>query len=334
MRVSLINVNLKAEDAVGTCIINQVQFFRRRGDDARVYVLHSPQNAPPDVKAVTSVVTLEELTEGAWEHFRLSDLYIYHCPGYYVLMESIRNIDRGTVIFYYRNTTLSEQQGSGGDRDVLAQDVDGSALVHYADWCIISSPSDRQDLVDRVGYAFDRIHVLPLTVSSKQPAPGDEDPLERYEAHFAEIVDQSVTYTLPEIPSEPAEEGRTQGKFPSTALRDELVLGILTDEIKDRSDIAIRGYVIRSGIPLVGPLIAWARRNLTSHLREPYLDPMIERQVAFNHTVAGWMKRAIRVWTAATRRQTELEAQVEALEAQVEALTNRLNKDEHGKERV
>jgi hypothetical protein len=320
MRVSLINVNLKAEDAVGTHIINQVQFFRRRGDDARIYVLHSPQNAPPDVKAVTSVVTLEELTEGAWEHFRLSDLYIYHCPGYHELMESIRNIDRGTVIFYYHN--------------VPSQDVDGSALVHYADWCITSSPSDRQDLVDRVGYAFDRIHVLPLTVSSKQPAPGDEDPLEQYEAHFAEIVDQSITYTLPEIPSEPVEEGRTQGKFPSTALRDELVLGILTDEIKDRSDIAIRGYVIRSGIPLVGPLIAWARRNLTSHLREPYLDPMIERQVAFNHTVAGWMKRAIRAWTAATRRQTELEAQVKTLEAQVEVLTHRLNKDEHGKERV
>ncbi len=59
MRVSLINANLVGRDVVGTCIINQVQFFRRRGDDARVYVLHPPQNVPTDVKAVTSVVTLE-----------------------------------------------------------------------------------------------------------------------------------------------------------------------------------------------------------------------------------------------------------------------------------
>ncbi len=337
MRVSLINANLVGRDVVGTCIINQVQFFRRRGDDAHVYVLHPPQNVPTDVKAVTSVVTLEELTQGAWEHFRLSDLYIYHYPGgYYVLMESIRNIDRGTVIFYYHNISSSlELQGSSGDQDTPAQDVEGSALVHCADWCITSSPSDRQDLVDRVGCAFDRVHVLPLPVSSKQPASGDRDPLEQYEAQLAEIVNRSVTYTLPEIPSEPVEERvDTQSELPYTALQNELVLGGITDEIKDQSDIAIRDYVIRSGMPLIGPLIAWARRNLTSHLREPYLDPMIERQVTLNHQIAEWMKRAVSAWVAATRRQTELEVRVEALEAQIEALTQRLTKDEQGEERA
>ena len=106
---------------------------------------------------------------------------------------------------------------------------------------------------------------------------------------------------------------------------------ILTNEIKDCSDIAIRGYVIRSKIPLLGPFIAWARRTLTSHLREPYLDPMIERQVTLNYRVAEWMKRIKSAWTAATRRQTELETRIETLEAQVETLTRRLNADEFEK---
>jgi glycosyltransferase involved in cell wall biosynthesis len=50
-------------------------------------------------------------------------------------------------------------------------------------------------------------------------------------------------------------------------------------------DVVLRGYQVRSRQPMVGPLIAWTRRNLTSHLREPYLDPILERQVRFNQRV-------------------------------------------------
>ena len=509
MRVSLINLNLVAEDAIGACIINQVQFFRHRGDDVHVYVLHSPHNVPADVEAVTSIVTLRELIEGQHEHFRLSDLYIYHYPGRYALIESIRGIDRGTVIFYYHNVTPPELWGSDVGRDLLMQGIEGSALVHYADLCITDSPFNKQDLVDRLGYAPDRIYVLPLAVDLEQFTPGNRDPeliqryklggqqvllfvgrmagnkrvdllietlaqvknqmpnaklllvgdnqsnpafrpivaqaqsraaelgiahdviwtgrvdelppyfrladvfvtaslhegfgqplveamacgvpvvasragampwvlddagllcepgnagdlaekvltvlkdtdlrqtlverglervqafsLERYEANLAEIVDKAVTYTLPEIPSEPAaeesEETETepaaefseeaQTEPAPAAFRDELILSVLTDEIKAQSDIALRGYVVHSRVPLLGPLIVWVRRNLTSHLREPYLDPMIERQVALNHRIAEWMRRAIGFGTVSTQRRAELEARVEALEAQIEAL--------------
>ena len=497
MRVSLINLNLVAEDAIGACIINQAQFFRRRDDDVHVYVLHPPHNVPTDVEAVTSIVTLRELIEGQHEHFRLSDLYIYHYPGRYALIESIRGIDRGTVIFYYHNVTPPELWGSDIGRDLLMQGVEGSALIHYADLCITDSPFNKQDLVDRLGYAPDRIYVLPLTVNLEQFTPGDRGPelvqryklegqqillfvgrmagnkqvdlliealaqvknqmpnaklllvgdnqsnpafrpivaqaqaraaelgiahdviwtgrvdelppyfrladvfltaslhegfgqplieamacgvpviasragampwvldtagllcepgnaddlaekvltvlkdadlrqmlvergleraqafsLERYEANLAEIVDQAVTYTLPEIPPEPAEDAseETQAQPAPTVSRDELILNVLTDEIKAQSDIALRDYVVRSGMLLLGPFIAWVRRNLTSHLREPYLDPMIERQVALNHRIAEWMRRAF-------SRQAKLEARVEALEAQIEALVRRLDEE-------
>jgi len=53
-----------------------------------------------------------------------------------------------------------------------------------------------------------------------------------------------------------------------------------------QADVMLRGYTVQSRLPVVGPWIGWLRRNLTSHLREPYLDPMIERQVAFNRAVA------------------------------------------------
>jgi glycosyltransferase involved in cell wall biosynthesis/2-polyprenyl-3-methyl-5-hydroxy-6-metoxy-1,4-benzoquinol methylase len=56
-------------------------------------------------------------------------------------------------------------------------------------------------------------------------------------------------------------------------------------ELAATADVMIRGYVVRSDKPIVGPLIAWVRRNLTSHLREPYLDPILERQVTFNARV-------------------------------------------------
>jgi hypothetical protein len=41
-------------------------------------------------------------------------------------------------------------------------------------------------------------------------------------------------------------------------------------------------YTVRSGLPLIGRLVAWTRRQLTSHLKEPYLDHIVHRQETFN----------------------------------------------------
>jgi chromosome segregation ATPase len=90
----------------------------------------------------------------------------------------------------------------------------------------------------------------------------------------------------------------------------------------------IRPYVVRSKLPIFGPLIAWVRRNLTSHLREPYLDPMVERQVSFNRQLVDAMERTRafvtgqneahrRDVTQVTERQTRLEKRVELLEARM-----------------
>lgn len=52
------------------------------------------------------------------------------------------------------------------------------------------------------------------------------------------------------------------------------------------ADVADREYEVRSAAPLLGPLIVWVRRNLTTHLREAYFDPVFERQAVFNRQIA------------------------------------------------
>lgn len=164
MRVSIVQLNLVLEDAIGACAAGQVRFFRRRGDDVQVFVQERAQGLPEDLASVTSTVTLEDLLSGHDPHFRLSDLFVFHYPGYYKLLESMRAIDRGTVIFYYHNVTPPELWGSDLDSELLIDGLEQTRLVQYADLCITDSPFNKQDLVERVGFQPDLISVLPLAI--------------------------------------------------------------------------------------------------------------------------------------------------------------------------
>jgi glycosyltransferase involved in cell wall biosynthesis len=456
------------------------------------------------VEALTSVVTLSDLIGRRYEHFCRSDLYIYHYPSRHDLMESIRGIDRGTVVFYDHNVTPPELWGSESERDLLLRGVEGKALVHYADLCITDSPFNKRDLVERVGYDADRIHVLPLAVQLGEYTPGVRDSdlaqryqlqgsqvllfvgrmagnkridlliealaqvqgeapntklllvgddqgnqafrdvvaaarrranelgvahdviwtgrvdnlvpyyqladvyvtaslhegfgvplieamacgvpvvasrsgampwvleeaglsvepgradelaekvlmvlgdadlrqtlverglersqvfsLEAYEKGLGDIVEKATTYTLPRAPWQTSDEAPEHVALPPKAASQTLtLLNILADEIGGQSDIALRDYKVRSRVPLVGPLIVWVRRNLTSHLREPYLDPTIENQVDLNHRVAQWMRRAAVIVANSAQRQTELEKRLESLEAEIEALKHHLDEEQ------
>ena len=101
MKVSIINLNLVPQDAIGTCIINQARLFCRRGDDTRIYVTDAASGIPADVSGLVAVVSLADLIGGKLQHFRNSDLLIYHYPTRHPLMESIKGIERGVVVFNY-----------------------------------------------------------------------------------------------------------------------------------------------------------------------------------------------------------------------------------------
>lgn len=502
MRVSILNINFVAKDAIGTSILNQVRFFLRRGDDVRVYVAHPSTDIPSDVVELTRVVTLAELLDPQEAHFRLSDLCIYHYPSRHPLMESIKTIERGAVIFYYHNVTPPALWNSAIARDELQRGVDGVSLVHYADLAVADSPFNVEDLVQR-GYDEERIHVLPLAVplESFTPGPkpldlvqqygltgqrmllfvgrmasnkrvdllvealpqirasvpnvklllvGDGESSEPYRqvvaqvheraaalgvadaVQFTGIVGDLVThYRLADVyvtaslhegfgvplieamaagtpvvasriaahpwvlgdagllcePENPADmaaqviallqDDRKYGKLVQRGLQRAREFSLEAYEVQwaeivdvamrwvyalpplrqymestasavnadsalarerrrppqdaftnlyVQSDVMLRGYVVRSRIPLLGAFIAWLRRNLTSHLREPYLDPTLERQVQFNHRLVAALERLqLQLYSQNKSRQPDialliarqvyLEQQIKVLEA-------------------
>lgn len=63
-----------------------------------------------------------------------------------------------------------------------------------------------------------------------------------------------------------------------------------TDLLTRQGDIALRDYRVQSHVPLVGGLIRWIRVNLTSHLKEAYLDRLVERQVLFNSSLVAMVQ--------------------------------------------
>src|SRR5690606_38663754 len=121
--------------------------------------------------------------------------------------------------------------------------------------------------------------------------------LELFNAGWATIVDEATAW-LGERPYRrlmPAAPGR--GRASQGRVSDEYDLP-LADEIDLLAQTAgdiIRPYVVRSNAPVVGPLIAWTRRNLTSHLREPYLDPTLRRQEGFNWLVVQTLRQINRL---------------------------------------
>ncbi len=82
------------------------------------------------------------------------------------------------------------------------------------------------------------------------------------------------------------------------------------ESLRPQTDIMLRGYNVRSQVPIIGGLIAWLRRNLTSHLREPYLDPMIERQVEFNRQMWQEVFNMAAIQARALQRLARLEARL------------------------
>jgi glycosyltransferase involved in cell wall biosynthesis len=95
--------------------------------------------------------------------------------------------------------------------------------------------------------------------------------LERYEQRWADLLAELIAqFGIP--------EQRQQVQLTMMNMNGPVSF----DKLERRARVLDRTYRVWSDKPLIGPLIAWVRRNMTSHLREPYLDPMMDRQEAFN----------------------------------------------------
>lgn len=479
MRISIINLNLVAQDAIGQCILHQVRFFRRRGDTVQIYVMYPPEGIAADIQPLVQEVNLATLIGQHDQHFVQSDLYIYHYPSRYPLLESIKGLDRGAVILYYHNVTPPELWGSSFVRHDLRHALDSvSSVASYADLIVTDSQYNAKQLVEEHDCDEEGVQVLPLAVPLEEFSPGAPEatllrqynlegravilfvgrmagnkrpdllvealPLVQAEipnallllvgdnksnpaiqemvarslakakelgvaedviftgkveqiAPYFRLADVYATASLHEgfgvplieamasgvpvvasrvtthpwvlgeagllvEPNNPTEMAEALIKVLSNdKLRGELVrqglsrvrdfsqeqyeigwsrivseatawlpnqliprsrsllrqpvvseptpskeaqpevqhifwLKDIKEKLSDlwqKVDVMQRGYSVRSNLPVVGPMIAWIRINLTSHLWQPYIDPTFERQVAFNQQLSNLMEEVV-----------------------------------------
>ncbi len=506
MRVSIINLNLIAQDAIGQNILHQVRFFRRRGDEVQIYLLHPPAGIAADIVALTRVVTITDLLAGRDGYFVRADLFIYHYSGHYALMDSIKYLERGAAIFYFHNLTPPALWNRDEDRQQMAADLaDVGKLAAYADLIVADSEFNAQDLIQQHQCDPARVRVLPLAVPLDEfrPGPGDAALRARYAltgrrailyvgrvaSHKrVDLLVEALALVKPQIPnavllvagdheSNPAfvsvvaairararalnladdviftgrveaiapfypladvyataslhegfavplieamasglpvvasdatthawvldgagllakpddaaslaeQIGRVLGDdrlygelvqkglaraaefsteqynarftevvaeatawlplrpYPFTRLTPLALPGAanpaqaadsssgalaltLTEDIaqlQTAADVMIKNYVIQSRLPVVGGLIAWVRRALTSHLREPYLDPMLRRQEAYNWLVVHTLRHLVHnfaqpIVPTADERIAKLEIEVARLRTELE----------------
>lgn len=479
MRVHLISIDLDGRNDIGRLILSQTRYFRRRGDAVRIYTQQPPSGVSDDIASLVEVTALDALAGARANAFWSGDLYVYHFNGAYALVETIRSLERGAVLFYYHGVDSAAPRASDRAAESPAPDPEiVRDLARFADYIVTGTPFSATELGEIHGVELGRTFTLPYPVPIEGLAPGPKDPaflarhnlggkrvilfagrmtgdngvvsliealpriqervpnavllfagadveagqaraaalgvtdavvfagvdagpavcmraadvyasaslserfgtpiveamasgvpvvasdvaahpsligdagllaragdiedlaakiagvltddglhgdlvirglrraqdftLERYMAEWARIVSRAVAYLprqpYPDLLSAPAHSlntvfgsSKSRATAPDTAKTDpatqlDRARALLRGHVLHLdyiADVMKRGYVVRSKAPLVGPLIAWIRRNLTSHLREPYLDPMIEKQVAFNHHVAFTLRQIL-----------------------------------------
>jgi glycosyltransferase involved in cell wall biosynthesis/2-polyprenyl-3-methyl-5-hydroxy-6-metoxy-1,4-benzoquinol methylase len=184
MRVSLLNLNLVSQDAIGRSLMDKVRLFRERGDEVRVFVQSPPEGrVPEEIESLCVTCSLAQLLgrgpelADAREHFLLSDIYIYDYPNWYELVESIRGVDRGVVIFDYHGVTPPELWGSLEALDMLKRSInDLPGLLGQADFAVAHSEFTHKELIERYGFPKERAFAFPYAVPLGDFCPGEPDP--------------------------------------------------------------------------------------------------------------------------------------------------------------
>ena len=276
MRVNLIAPALSRE-TVRNHLVVQARLFRERGDEVYLTLPVAPATLPDDLTDLVTITTEPSLS---------AELYVYHLAAGYPLPASLHQQDQGLVLVHdHGSPSVSPQfSGKGGE---------GWLAAHFADLCLVDNAARHDDLVSQHGLPPERIYVLP--------------PLDREAAYrdtLVELVDRALAddrLPAPKVAKSIALPETAPEATPGwAAMKGAFQLA------QRQADVMQRDYTVHSRIPLLGGLVAGVRRTLTSHLREPYLDPTLERQVAFNRTVVTWLD--------------QVQARLEALEAEVQQL--------------
>lgn len=97
-------------------------------------------------------------------------------------------------------------------------------------------------------------------------------------------------------------------------------------KLQQEAQVAMPEYRIQSRLPVVGRMIAWTRKQLTSHLKEPYLDLIIGRQQRFNQQLLATLLPMLEQSLDEQRRlRREVEVLREQLVREVGMIQDRLD---------
>lgn len=91
---------------------------------------------------------------------------------------------------------------------------------------------------------------------------------------------------------------------------------LATPPLAAYADVVMRDYRVRSNAPVVGKLIEWVRVNSTTHLKEAYLDRVLERQVNYNRLLAVEVAALQNELVGLRTQMSELRRQVAALKGE------------------
>ncbi len=181
-RVAILNGNVIAHDAVGSHIIAQLQTLRAAGYHVLVLTGFVDSRLPADLRRSMAMVSPEHLRDPASAspaaaHFRRADLVIVNYSNYYDLVELIREVRRGMVIFDYHGVTPPELWGPEwpGYQDVV-RGRDNLSLVGYADYAIGHSRFTCDELIATGRIAASRVQLMPYAVVENSSYAGPPDP--------------------------------------------------------------------------------------------------------------------------------------------------------------
>ncbi|MFQ3663982.1 MAG: glycosyltransferase family 4 protein [Chloroflexaceae bacterium] len=181
-RVAILNGNVIAHDAVGSHIVAQLETLRAAGYHTLVLTGFVDSRLPADVRRSMVMVSPEHLRDAASAsaaalHFRQADLVIVNYSSYYDLVELIRDVRRGVVLFDYHGITPPELWGPAwpGYQD-LVRGRDNLALVRYADYAIGHSRFTCDELIATGQIAASRVVLMPYAVVEASGYAGAPDP--------------------------------------------------------------------------------------------------------------------------------------------------------------
>ncbi len=181
-RVAILNGNIVANDAVGGHIVSQLVALRAAGYHTFLLTSFVDVRLPADVRRSVLTVSLDELRRPdasslAAQHFRQADIVIVNYSSYYDLVELIREVRRGVVIFDYHGVTPPELWGrEWPGYDDLVRGRDNLGLVRYADYAVGHSQFTCDELLATGQIAPQRVALMPYAVVENAGYAGPPDP--------------------------------------------------------------------------------------------------------------------------------------------------------------